>query len=245
MRIGVYVDAYNLYYGARKHCGRGTPGWRWLDVRALIEPLLGWPGSSIARVVYCTARVDAVDNPSAHADQSIYLDALLQSGSVDLIAEGRYVSWAKEEPLVGAASGTYRPALYELSDESWDPRLPLRVRSLGETGNPTMTARVRKREEKGSDVNVASHLLFDVLTGVVDGAVVVSNDSDLELPLRMARERVPLGTVNPSSNPTAGALKGRPEDGVGGHWWRRLAAGEFRAAQLPDPAGHFRKPTGW
>ena len=30
------------------------------------------------------------------------------------------------------------------------------------------------REEKGSDVNVAAHLLVDVLTGVVDAAVVVS-----------------------------------------------------------------------
>jgi hypothetical protein len=31
------------------------------------------------------------------------------------------------------------------------------------------------REEKGSDVNVAAHLLLDVLGGAVDGAVVVSN----------------------------------------------------------------------
>ena len=28
------------------------------------------------------------------------------------------------------------------------------------------------REEKGSDVNVAAHLLLDVLAGAVDGAVV-------------------------------------------------------------------------
>jgi hypothetical protein len=77
-------------------------------------------------------------------------------------------------------------------------------------------ATVRKREEEGSDVNVPSHLLFDVLVGVVDAAIVVTNDSDLELPLRMARSHVPVGTVNPSTNPTAGALKGRPEDGWGG-----------------------------
>jgi hypothetical protein len=35
------------------------------------------------------------------------------------------------------------------------------------------------REEKGSDVNVAAHLLLDVLGGAVDGALVISNDSDL------------------------------------------------------------------
>jgi hypothetical protein len=31
MRVGVDVDGFNLYYGARALCGRGTPDWRWLD----------------------------------------------------------------------------------------------------------------------------------------------------------------------------------------------------------------------
>jgi hypothetical protein len=35
VRIGVYVDGFNLYYGARGLCGRGTPGWRWLDLRGV------------------------------------------------------------------------------------------------------------------------------------------------------------------------------------------------------------------
>ncbi|GAA2988703.1 hypothetical protein GCM10010483_36430 [Actinokineospora diospyrosa] len=34
MRVGISVDGYNLYYGGREACGRSTPGWRWLDVRA-------------------------------------------------------------------------------------------------------------------------------------------------------------------------------------------------------------------
>ena len=61
-------------------------------------------------------------------------------------------------------------------------------------------------EEKGSDVNVATHLLLDVLGGAVDAAVVVSNDSDLELPLRRVRERVPVGLVNPGANQLAGIV---------------------------------------
>ena len=56
------------------------------------------------------------------------------------------------------------------------------------------------REEKGSDVNVASHLLLDVLGGVVDGALVISNDSDLGFPVEQARQHVPVGVVNPSRN---------------------------------------------
>lgn len=39
MRVRAYVDGYNLYYGGRSCCGRGTPGWRW-HVRALVEAVI-------------------------------------------------------------------------------------------------------------------------------------------------------------------------------------------------------------
>jgi hypothetical protein len=48
VRIGMYVDGYNLYYGGRGLCGRGKPGWRWLDLRSLADRLVaqrsGWAG---------------------------------------------------------------------------------------------------------------------------------------------------------------------------------------------------------
>lgn len=100
-------------------------------------------------------------------------------------------------------------------------------------------------EEKGSDVNLATHLLVDVLSGSVDAAVVVSNDSDLALPVRTARERVPVGMVNPRRALFAGDLPGKPSDGVGQHWWWKLDSRWYRNHQLPDPAGSFRKPHGW
>jgi hypothetical protein len=61
VRIGVYIDGFNLYYGARGLCGRGTPGWRWIDLRGLATDLVGrrtnWAGAQVERVVYCTARI--------------------------------------------------------------------------------------------------------------------------------------------------------------------------------------------
>ena len=106
MRVGIYVDAFNLYYGARKLCGRGTPGWRWIDIRRLAETLVSsqapWAGAAIDRIVYCTARVDAVTNPSGHADQDVYLKALLASGSVDHIEYGHYVSRVRQAVLATA-----------------------------------------------------------------------------------------------------------------------------------------------
>ncbi|SNY87378.1 hypothetical protein SAMN04244553_4322 [Nocardia amikacinitolerans] len=245
MRIGVYVDAYNPYYGMRGICGRGTAGWRWLDVRALAESLCGWQGSAITRVVYCTARVDAGDNPSAYADQDVYLKALRAHRSIDTLELGRYVAWPKVAPLATASKTGRAEVFVPTGAESWSPGLPIRRKTNG-SGDDVLLATVRMREEKGSDVNVATHLLADVYRRDIDGALVISNGSDLALPLRIARGQVPVGTVNPGSKPLAGALRGLKSEGPGGHWWANLSARHFYRHQLPDPvAGRWRKPPGW
>lgn len=67
MRVGVYIDGYNLYYGGRKHCGRGAAGWRWLDLRGLVADLVaaqqGWALATIERVIYCTCARGCEDQP--------------------------------------------------------------------------------------------------------------------------------------------------------------------------------------
>jgi len=141
---------------------------------------------------------------------------------------------------VKAASRSGRPQIVH-------PQWPIMVQDA--QGNPisnaTFMVSYAHREEKGSDVNVASHLLVDVLTGVVDAAIVISNDSDLEFPVSYARTRVPVGLLNSSPNYLAGALRGQPSDGVGNHWWQRLSAADLRACQLPDPVGSFARPASW
>lgn len=47
---------------------------------------------------------------------------------------------------------------------------------------PPNTVKVIKREEKGSDVNLATQLLVDAFRGNADTFVVVTNDSDLKTP---------------------------------------------------------------
>ena len=98
-------------------------------------------------------------------------------------------------------------------------------------------------EKKGSDVNVVSHLLLDVLSGRVDASIVVSNDSDLRFPIQECRQRVPVGTVNPGQSPLAGDLWGEPTEGVGGRWWYRLTKLDYESCQLPDP-GWLRLEAG-
>lgn len=240
----MYIDGFNLYYGARRICGRGAPGWRWLDLRALSINLLEGPGArwgspSSVRVVFCTARVSGADNASGQRDQDTYLRALHHHRSIDVLAMGRYVSRVATAPL--ATPGKRGRPL--LSTASW----PLMVRDAhGESiPNATFMASIARREEKGSDVNVASHLLIDVLEGAVDAAIVVSNDSDLELPVREARRRVPVGLVNPTPAYRAGALAGVADEGVGGHWWHQLTEAEIATSQMPERVARLSRPEGW
>lgn len=247
MRVGVYIDGFNLYYGARQMCGRGTAGWRWLDLRTLATDLVAartnWVGAFIERIVYCTATIDQLSNPSGYADQQTYLKALKAGGTVDEIAYGYYISRVKAAPLA-TRDLKGKPILTH-------PRWPVVIQDPAGAAFPNAVFMVSyaHREEKGSDVNVASHLLLDIFNHRIDAASVISNDSDLAFPLAEARKLVPLGTVNPSPAHLAGDLRGTATDGVGRHWWRQLVPNDYTNHQLPDPvtgaAVTYPKPAGW
>ena len=109
----------------------------------------------------------------------------------------------------------------------------------------TFMVKVARREEKGSDVNVAAHMLLDLLHQRVDAAVVVSNDSDLAFPVSEARDLVPIGVVNPSPRPPAAKLDVRSTRGVPGHWWYKLTKSDLITAQMTDAVGNLTRPVGW
>lgn len=62
------------------------------------------------------------------------------------------------------------------------------------------TVRVLKTEEKGSDVNIAVHLVNDAWKDTFDCAVIVSNDSDLVEAIRTVKQEHPekvIGAILP------------------------------------------------
>lgn len=244
MRVGVYIDGYNLYYGGRGLCGRSTPGWGWLDPKALASDLIAahsrWQGPIIETVTYCTARVSGASNPVGQREQDVYLRALERSGSTTRISFGNYVARVATAPLATAGRNG-KPVISH-------PRWPLMVQDGTEQDVPDarFMASIARREEKGSDVNVASHLLIDVLTEAVDAAVVISNDSDLAYPIAFARGRVPIGLVDPTKGYRAGRLAGVHTDGAGNHWWYQMQPSDWYARQLPLMIGaRISKPPGW
>lgn len=245
MRVGAYIDGLNLYYGGRAHCGRDQPGWRWLDLRLLCERLLAerrdWGNQKplLHRVVYCTAFIDGQSNEAGRRRQGAYVRALQARGSFDHLEEGKFVAWTRHG-LLATADSRDRPVI---ARSGW----PIQVRDR--RGRPVRDAQFMvsylSSQEKGSDVNVATHLVKDVLDERADAAIVISNDADLRLPLQLARQSVPVGTVNPGKRPTAGDLRGQHDEGAGGHWWRKLTAEDFRSCQMPEVVGDYHRPKGW
>ena len=138
------------------------------------------------------------NNPAKTQRQGFYPKALELHGSVDVIEEGLYSSWAKELVMTVEPAGTRAPsAMRDLQNQiSWSPGLRVR-----RNNDALLFATARKREEKGSDVNLATHLLADVLERRADAAIVICNDSDLALPIRIARNHIPVGVINPGTKP--------------------------------------------
>lgn len=205
-RTIVYVDGFNLYYGAV----RNTP-FRWLDLVKMAELLL--PGHRIVSLKYFTARVsDSADDPGKSLRQAVYLRAL-NSNPIVSIHFGHFLTHAVLMPLATPQEGQ---------------RL----------------VKVRKTEEKGSDVNLATHLLCDAYEDRLDAAVIVSNDSDLVEPLRIVSQRLGkvTGVLNPHKKPSRARLRYAS-------FYKPIRKGVLAASHFPDhmrdTKGSIHKPLPW
>ncbi len=208
MRTLVYVDAFNLYYGAVK----GTP-YKWLDLQALCRAMLR-PENEIIGIKYFTALVRPMpDNPRQLTRQQMYLRALQTLPNLEIITG------------------------YYLSHDVWMPR------ATPENGRPRCVL-VTKTEEKGSDVNIATHMLVDAFDNAYDCAILISGDSDLTLPVQMVRSRFhkTVGVLNPQKR----ACKSLQDIAS---FYKPIRESVLRKSQftydLRDAEGIFHKPTEW
>ena len=104
--------------------------------------------------------------------------------------------------------------------------------------------RVIKTEEKGSDVNLAAHLLHDGHLGRYEAAVLLTNDSDLLEPVHMVRQDLGLsvGIINPHPHPSRVLVQQAS-------FVRQIRRGVLAVSQFPptltDAIGTFHKPSQW
>lgn len=206
MKTNVYVDGFNLYYGAVKD----SP-YKWLDLHKLCTLLL--PKNDIHRIRYFTAPVQNTPNdPTKSQRQQTFIRALETLPNLS-VHYGSFLSSKVRMPLV-------RP-------------LPGR-----------RTAHVVKMEEKGSDVNLASMLLADAFRQDYEVAVVLSNDSDLVLPIKIVTTELhlPVGLLNPHPRFAVELVKVAT-------FRKQIRKGVLAASQFPqtltDAKGTITKPAAW
>jgi hypothetical protein len=204
-RAYVYVDGFNLYYGALKRIP-----FKWLDLGKLCQVML--PTDAIESIQHFTARVSARPyNQSAPLYQQVYLRALRTIPNLS-ITFGHFLTHSVRMVLSGS--------------------------------NPPQKVFVDKTEEKGSDVNLAAHLLRDAFLRNFEIAVLITNDSDLAEPVRIVRYDLglPVGILNPH-HAHSSVLKKLAT------FSKRIRQGDLIASQFPlpltDGKGTFHKPASW
>lgn len=192
---------------------KGTP-YLWLDVVRLCQEVL--PRYEVAQVKYFTALVrTSPHDPHAGERQRSYLNALAL------------------DPLLEVHLGQFRRDVVRMAVHPWE---------IAADGVP-VTVAVKRTREKGSDVNLATHLLWDALHGEADAYAVLSNDSDLATPMRMLRDakRADVGVVFPS-DPVSRQLH------AAASWVVKLRVSHLARCQLPGRVGAkspVTKPQEW
>ncbi|MCP5100885.1 MAG: NYN domain-containing protein [Chloroflexi bacterium] len=204
MIANIYVDGFNLYYGALKN----TP-YRWLDIAKLCRVML--PRDTINQIKYFTALVNPrPKDPDQLTRQQTYLRALQTIPNLEIIY-GHFLTHEIMMPLAPPNQGY---------------------------------ARVIKTEEKGSDVNLALHLLSDGYKNAYDVAIVVSNDSDLLMPIQFVKQELgkKIGILNPQKHPSKVLI-------ANADFVKNIRKGVLSKSLFPkrltDSRGTFKKPSFW
>ncbi len=254
MRIRVYVDGFNLYYGALK----GTQ-FKWLNLVELARHVL--PAyHTIDKLIYFTARVSGVSNRRAPARQQVYLNALNTLPEIE-IHFGSFLAKTAWRPLnnLPIADKTINAPIPVTLPEGNHPvegseTLPVGSYPTRNNGKKkrhkiarplpdAVIAEVHTMEEKGSDVNLAVHLLNDAWKEMFDAAVVITNDTDLVTPIHIvtAERKKPVYVICPGRWQVAPKLRK-----VASHV-RHIHPAMLKAAQFPDRISNTKisKPAGW
>lgn len=178
MNIWAYIDSFNLYNGALK----GT-AFKWLDLQALAGTLR--PTDHISKVKYFSAKVNARPNdPDQPLRQMVYWRALRTISAIEII-EGHFLT-----------KKTYLPDVKDT-----DRIAALQRTGVNTNGMMPNMMHVYRSEEKGTDVNLGVHLVHDAHLGRFDGALVISNDSDLAGAVHIVRREIgkPVFVFHPTS----------------------------------------------
>lgn len=173
--------------------------------------------NDIVKIKYFTARVkNRVGDLDVQVRQNTYLRALTTNPKIEIIY-GHFL--------------TNDVWMVKASDEGKDVKKIDKIKVI-------------KTEEKGSDVNIATHLLMDGFKNLYEVAAVITNDSDLKLPIGLVKSelRKTVGVLCPHEKPSRELIKQAS-------FFKSIKKETFLGCQLPeeikDRAGMIKKPSIW
>jgi uncharacterized LabA/DUF88 family protein len=260
MRTYVYVDGFNLYYAIR------NTRYKWLNLRLLAKNVL--PADlSILKVKYYTARVSGAGAPDKPRKQQLYLNALKTVPEVETYF-GNFLAKNVWRPVTNLPVSqreigmmpvvTPNTASYFVLPDATDSRSRQEVLSTGSYRivskrgqKPKIVSPVPKAimaqvywmEEKGSDVNLACHLVSDAWEDLFDVAAVISNDTDLVEPIRIVTQKRGKKVILVSPGPWNSAQKlVEVASSV-----RHINPSILKDSQFPAtiPGTEIRRPDSW
>lgn len=148
--------------GLNLHYSLDNTPYKWLNVVALIENILTPSLHNIIKIKYFTAIPTKADSARKHY---LYLQALKTLTNIEIIY-GKHKRRRIKGKLI-----------------KYDPKLNKEIIT-------DKTVKIFKPEEKETDVNIASHIVYDICKENIDCIVLLSNDTDLKTPLNFVKYRL-------------------------------------------------------
>lgn len=202
-RAYAYIDGFNLYYSIK------NSNYKWMNLKALVERIL--PDFDIIRLKYFTANVSGAVDFDAPRRQKIYFNALETIPELEII-KGNFISkyvWRRlvsfpyagidlthtDGSVINLKQGVYSfPNPHTNTSEKVyvdsNPNNYKEARALKKRifDKKFPNVYVHTNEEKGSDVNLGSHLINDAWGDCFDSAAIISADTDLIEPVRIVTQ---------------------------------------------------------
>ena len=138
--------------GLNLHYSLDNTPYKWLNVKALIENILTSSFHKIIKIKYFTAIPTRADSARKH---HLYLRTLETLQNIEIIY-GKHKRRRIKGKLI-----------------KYDPKLNKEIIT-------NQTVKIFKPEEKETDVNIASHIVYDSCKENIGCIVLLSNDTDLK-----------------------------------------------------------------
>ena len=148
--------------GLNLHYSLDNTPYKWLNVKSLTENILNSSLHKIIKIKYFTAIPTKADSARKH---HLYLQSLKTLQNIEIIY-GKHKRRRIKGKLI-----------------KYDPKLNKEIIT-------DKTVKIFKPEEKETDVNIASHIVYDACKENIDCVVLLSNDTNLKTPLKFVKYRL-------------------------------------------------------